>query len=313
MQAMVTQQDKYSYFQRWWFAIRPKTLSASVAPVLVGCAVAFYAGSFRWIPVFAILFASILIQIGANLVNDVVDYKRGTDKEDRLGPMRVTQAGLLTPRQVWIGSIVVLALAALAGIYLVVLGGIPILITGMVCILAAVAYSTGPFPLSRNGLGDLFAFLLFGILGVCGTTYLVAGFLPSFAWVGGAGVGVLVTAILIVNNIRDRVSDRRAGRTNIPILFGRKGGEVEYAAMLLIAFFIPFLFVFHYQITPWVFITWLALPVAANLMHKIHSAPIDQRFNRYLAQTAQLLLIYSVLLSAGLVIGRVLSAGLIPQ
>lgn len=301
---MVVQKEKLSLFQRWLLAIRPKTLPASIAPVLVGSAAAFSTGHFRWIPVLIILLTSVLIQIGANLVNDVVDYNHGTDKEDRLGPMRVTQAGVLTPRQVWAGAFVVLGASALAGVYLVILGGVPILITGLACILAALAYSTGPFPLSRNGLGDLFAFLLFGILGVCGTAFLVAGFLPPFAWLGGAGVGALVTAILIVNNIRDMASDRRAGRTNIPILLGRKGGEIEFAAMLGIAFLSPVFLVLIYQSTIWVFMCWLSIPAAVTLMRKIHTAPIDQGFNRLLALTAQLLLLYSVLLAAGFAIGR---------
>ncbi len=292
-----------SYVQRWLLAVRPRTLPAAVAPVLVGAGVAFHAAPVRWLPVLAALFAAVMIQIGTNLVNDVVDYLRGTDDAQRLGPLRVTQAGLLTPKQVWAGVGVSFGLAALAGLYLSIVGGLPILLLGIVCILAGFAYSAGPFPLSHNGLGDLFTMLCFGFGGVCGTAYLAAGFLPASAWASGLGVGALVTAILIVNNIRDVESDRRAGRHNIPIWFGRRGGEIEFAVMLGMAFLVPVILVGANHTTPWVFTGWLALPAALRLFRNLCATEIGPAFNQLLAATAQLTLHYSVLLTFGFVVG----------
>jgi 1,4-dihydroxy-2-naphthoate octaprenyltransferase len=300
---MAIEKDWVSIIQKWWLAARPKTLPAAISPVLVGSGVAFSTGHFRLAPALVALFASIMIQIGTNLVNDVVDFLHGADNTDRLGPMRVTQAGLLTPRQVWTGAFISFGLATLAGIYLVILGGIPILLVGVVCIFLGIIYSAGPFPLTKNGLGDIFAFLAFGLTGVCGTAYVIAGFLPPSAWTCGVGVGALVTAILIVNNIRDIETDRRAGRRNIPVIFGRKGGEIEYAMMIGIAFLAPVILVFFNRSTPWVFICWIALPLAITLLRKITISEIGPGFNKILANTAQLLLFYSLLLSIGFAIG----------
>jgi 1,4-dihydroxy-2-naphthoate octaprenyltransferase len=295
-----------SIMQRWVLAARPKTLPAAIAPVLVGAGAAFASQSFRWLPVLAAFLTSILIQIGTNLVNDVADYQHGTDDEKRLGPLRVTQAGLLSPRQVWGGVTVTFGMALGLGGYLVWVGGLPILAIGLFCILSAFAYSTGPFPLSRHGWGDLFTMLCFGLAGVCGTAYLAAGFLPATAWLGGVGVGALVTAILIVNNIRDIESDRRAGRRNIPILYGRQAGEIEFLVMLGIAFLVPPLLLISYRSTTWVMVVWLALPSAILLYRKLHSTPIGPAFNLILASTARLVLLYALLLAAGFMLGAVI-------
>lgn len=295
-----------STFQRWVLAARPKTLPAAIAPVLVGAGVGFSSGSFRPLPVIAALLTSVLIQIGTNLVNDVADYQRGTDDETRLGPLRVTQAGLLSPRQVWGGVAAVFGLAVILGLYLVWVGGLPILWIGVFCILAAFAYSAGPFPLSQNGWGDLFTLVCFGLAGVCGTAILAAGYLPPAAWPCGFGVGAMVTAILIVNNIRDIESDRRAGRRNIPIICGRRAGEIEFLAMIVAAYLVPPLLVLGFRSSPWVMVTWLALPSTYQLYRRIHETAIGPVFNLLLAATAQHVLLYSALLTAGWVIGSLI-------
>ncbi len=291
-----------SMIQRWILAISTRTLPAALSPVVVGAGIGLSQGAFRILPVLAAGFAAVMIQIGTNLVNDVGDYLHGTDDENRLGPLRVTQAGLFTPKQVWMGVIVSFLLAGLAGIYLAWIGGFPVILIGSACILAGIAYTVGPYPLARHGYGDLFAFLFFGLIGVCGTVYILSGGLSSRAWLGGAGVGCLVTAILIVNNIRDIETDRRAGRSNIPIRFGRRGGEIEYALVLLIAFLIPLALIILDPKSIWTLLSWLALPEAIILFRQILRMPPGPGFNRLLAATARLCLHYSILFGAGFAI-----------
>ncbi len=297
---------KVSTFQCWVLAARPKTLPASISPVLVGAGLGFSTHTFRWLPVLAALIVSVLIQIGTNMINDVADYERGTDDESRLGPLRVTQAGLLSPRQVWGGVAVVFGAAVALGGYLVWVGGLPILGIGVMCILAAFAYSTGPFPLSHHGWGDLFALLCFGVAGVCGTVILAAGFLPAPAWLCGVGVGAMVTAILDVNNIRDIESDQRAGRRNIPVVFGRRGGEIEYGIMLVTAFSVPPLLIGLHGSPPWVMLAWLALPSAILLYRRMLATPTGPAFNLILAATARLVFQYGLLLGIGWVLGTLI-------
>src|SRR5512133_2298022 len=159
-----------SYFQRWWMAIRPRTLPAAGSPVLIGLAAAISVDRFKLLPALVTLLCALLLQILANLVNDVADFQKGTDSGGRLGPTRVTQSALLTPREVWAGAVVTALLAGLGGLYLVFIGGWPILVVGVTALLAAVAYTVGPYALEDYGLGDLFAFVFFGLVAVCGTT-----------------------------------------------------------------------------------------------------------------------------------------------
>jgi 1,4-dihydroxy-2-naphthoate octaprenyltransferase len=292
--------------QRWLMGARPRTLPASISPVLVGCGLAFATGSFNPLAAFAALVVGVMIQIGTNLINDVIDYIHGTDNADRLGPVRVTQAGLLTPRQVWIAVAISYGMAALAGLYLVWLESWLVLGLGLACMLAGFLYSTGPFALSRNGLGDLFAILFFGFIAVCGTALVVSGEIPRTAWPSAFSVGVLVANILIVNNIRDIPTDRRAGRTNIAIRFGRRAAEIEYAVFLTAAYLTPVLCVFT-GILPFPALTLLfSLPMAWSLFRRLLAAPPGKGLNLLLAQTARLLLVYSLLFSVGLAASRYL-------
>jgi 1,4-dihydroxy-2-naphthoate octaprenyltransferase len=251
----------------------------------------------------AALFCALLIQVGANLVNDVVDFQKGTDTADRLGPTRVTLAGLLTPRQVWFGVGVVFGLAGLFGLYLAIAAGPVVILIGLVCILAAFTYTMGPYPLARHGLGDLFALLLFGIVGVCGTAFVILGYVPPEAWWGGLGAGVQVTNILVVNNVRDIESDRRAGRKNIPVRWGRGAGELEYYIMLGLAYMAP-LAAFGFGHAPvWALLALLSLPEAVSLSITFHRTPTGKALNGILARTARLLLVYALLFGAGLALG----------
>lgn len=273
-----------------------------MAPVLVGAALAFADGFFRPLAALAALLGALFIQIGTNLVNDVADFTRGTDNETRLGPTRVTQAGLLTPRAVWSGAILAFLLAALAGVYLIFVGGWPLLVIGLLSILAGFAYTAGPFPLAYNGLGDLFVFIFFGLVAVGGTTYAASGSLPPTVWPAGAAVGALIVNILVVNNIRDLETDRAGGRTNIAVRFGRRVAEAEYAFMLALAFAAPMLLVTQRQASPWALLVFLALPQALGLLRTLRDGLAGPPLNAVLGQTAQLALRYSVLLAVGLIL-----------
>ncbi len=295
--------------QRWLLAIRPKTLTAAVAPVLLGWGVAASATvavsgatRFHWGAALAALFGSIMIQIATNLVNDVVDYAKGTDTEDRLGPTRVTQTGLLTTRQVWGGVFVSFGLAALSGVYLTVVAGWPVLVIGVASILAGIAYTAGPYPLAYIGWGDVFVMIFFGFVAVGGTVFVITGALPAKAWWAAAAAGALTVNILVVNNIRDIDTDRQAGRTNIPVRFGRQAAEWEYALMLLVAYAAPVVLVLRDLASPFALLAFLTLPQGIKLLQILRGGLAGPPLNPVLGQTAQLLLRFCVLLGLGLAV-----------
>jgi 1,4-dihydroxy-2-naphthoate octaprenyltransferase len=297
-------QEAISMPQRWMLAIRPKTLPAAAAPVILGWSIAYTTGRFHFIPAIAALVSAIMIQIGTNLVNDVVDFAKGADTEERTGPTRVTQTGLLTSRQVWGGVWVTFGIAALAGAYLAWVSGWIVILIGLFSILAGIAYTAGPFPLAYIGLGDLFVMIFFGFVAVCGTVFVTSGALPTLAWFGAAAAGALTVNILVVNNIRDIDTDRAAGRKNIAIVFGRKFAAWEYAAMLVIAYSVPPVLVCKGLASPWVLLALLSLPQGIKLWSVLRGNLAGLALNPILGKTAQLLLFYSLLLSAGLVAGQ---------
>jgi len=292
-----------SYLRRWILAARPRTLPAAVSPVLVGWAVAFHSAPLRWDAALALLGVALLLQVNANLINDVVDFQQGTDTAERLGPLRVTQAGLLTPRQVWMGVVVVFALAGLLGVYLTFVSGWAVVIMGLSAFAGALAYSTGPFPLAKKGLGELAVMLFFGFLAVCGTVFVLAGRVPALAWWGGLAVGALVTNVLVVNNLRDIDTDRKAGRRTLPVRWGYRAGENEYLAMLALAYLTPLALLALGWVNLWGLLPLFSLFRALPLALKIHRVPQGRAFNPLLADTAQLALIYSLLLAAGIALG----------
>lgn len=288
--------------QRWVLAIRPKTLTAAVAPVIVGWGVAHTTGQFQWGAAIAAMFTSIMIQIGTNLVNDVVDFSKGADTEARTGPLRVTQTGLLTPRQVWSGVVITFGLAVLAGLYLAWLAGWPVIVIGALCLLSGIGYTAGPFPLAYHGLGDLFVLLFFGYAAVAGTVYVVGAEVPPLAWFAATAAGVLTVNILVVNNIRDIDTDRSAGRKNIPVVFGRKAAEWEFALMLIVAYAIPAILACKQVSSPWILLSLLTLPQGINIWSRLRSGQSGQALNPVLGQTAQLLLRFCLLFTLGLLI-----------
>jgi 1,4-dihydroxy-2-naphthoate octaprenyltransferase len=291
-----------SKMKTWLLASRPKTLFASSSPVILGLGIAISLGVFRPLAALVTLLCALLMQIGANLVNDVVDYQEGTDTEARIGPLRVTQAGLLSPREVWTGTAVVFAAAALGGVYLGFVAGWPIILTGAVCILAALAYTTGPMPLSRYGFGELFVMIFFGFVAVCGTVYIQAGWIPAAAYWCGAAAGALTVNIIVVNNVRDIGTDRDAGRKNIPILLGRPMGELEYFSMQALAYIIPLILWLSGLASPWVLTSELSLVLAIPLAIKFHRTPSSPAMNPLLGETSKTLFFYCVLLAFGFVL-----------
>lgn len=284
-------------------AIRPKTLPAAAAPVVAGWGVAASQPRFNWGAALAALFGALMIQIGANLVNDVVDFYKGADTEARTGPTRVTHTGLLTAKQVWAGVFTVFGLASLAGLYLAWSSHWLVLVLGAACILAAAAYTAGPYPLAYIGLGDLFVMLFFGFAAVCGTVYVVSEALPESAWWVAAAVGALTVNILVVNNIRDIETDRQAGRKNIPVVWGRGAAVWEYALMQALAYIVPLLLVWRGLAGPWALLPLLVVPQGWRLLSVLRSGLAGPPLNKTLAQTARHLLWYSMLLGLGLGLG----------
>ncbi len=286
-------------------ASRPKTLPAAAAPVIVGTAVAFSEGRFSPGPALAALLGALLLQVGANLANDVFDYKKGADTVARLGPVRVTQAGLLAPGQVLAGMWLTFGLAALAGLYLFAVGGWPILAIGLLSIAAAIAYTGGPFPLGYYGLGDLFVFIFFGLVAVGGTYYVQAGTVSPAVLGAAVPVGLLATAILVVNNLRDIETDRAAGKRTMAVRLGTRGAQAEYLLLLAGAYAAPLLLALAGQASPWIMLAWLSgllLPPLLRLIFREKGRPLNQA----LAATARLELVYSILLAAGFIAGRLL-------
>ncbi|RMF70754.1 MAG: 1,4-dihydroxy-2-naphthoate polyprenyltransferase [Acidobacteria bacterium] len=284
----------------WLLACRPKTLPAAVAPVLVGSALARAVGGFRPAPALAALVGAVALQIASNLANDVFDHERGADGPDRIGPLRVTQAGLIAPRQMKAGIAVALALATACGVYLAAVAGWPVIAIGLASIAAALAYTAGPWPLAYLGLGDLFVMLFFGFVAVAGTVWVQARTIPDATWPAAFAVGSFGTAILVVNNVRDIDSDRRAGRRTIPVRFGREAGIAEYAALLVVAYGTPVTMVAAGLASPWALLCELTLPLAVGQLLVLARRTDGPSLNRALAGTARVMVLHAALLAAGI-------------
>jgi len=287
----------------WLLAARPKTLPAAVAPVMVGTSLAIADGKFDPLPALAALAGALLLQIGVNLANDYFDYRRGIDGAGRKGPLRVTQAGLISPEGVRMGMIAVFSAAAAVGLYLVAVGGWPILAVGAASILAALAYSGGPWPLASHGLGDLFVFLFFGLAAVGGTYYVQAGEITPLALAVAVPPGLLITAILVVNNVRDIDTDGRTGKRTLAVRLGPRGSLAEYLLLLGGAYLTASVLWVSGSTGPWVLLTALSLPMATPLLGTLRDRHDDgPAMNEALAGTARLTFLFCFLFSIGLII-----------
>jgi len=287
-------------FRVWWMAARPKTLSASVVPVIVGTALAYAYRQARLLPALSALFGAVLIQIGTNFINDYYDFKKGADTRERLGPTRVTQSGLMSPAAVLLSGLVCFAAAFLLGVYLVAVGGWPIAVAGLLSLLSGYAYTGGPRPLGYLGLGDALVFVFFGPVAVGGTYFVQAHQLPGAIWFAATAVGSLATAILVVNNLRDVVTDGKANKRTLVVRFGTRAARLEYALLLAVAYLAP-LALWAWGLRPWVLLTWLSLPLAIRCLRLVFTRT-GTVLNPVLGQTARLELVFGILLSIGLCI-----------
>ncbi len=298
---MDMQKENLTKTQIWLLAIRPKTLPAAGAGVITGSALAFYDGKFVFLPAFAALIGAIFLQIGSNLANDVFDYLRGAESKERLGPLRVTQAGLLSPREVQTGMWITFALAALIGVYLITVAGWAILLIGLTAILAAIAY-TGP--ISDKGLGDIFVFLYFGVAAVVGTYYVQALKTSPAAWWMSVPIGLLIVNILVVNNLRDIDADKAARKITLAVRMGVSATRKEYFVLLSISYLILPLLVWMQLIPVLTLLVWLSIPFAWKVVRKVQTES-GRPLNAALAGTGKIALIYSLLFFAGVVLDGV--------
>ena len=289
-------------FRLWLLAARPRTLPAAVAPVLVGTALALTDGTFRPVAFAAALVGSVFIQIGTNLSNDYSDARRGADTEDRLGPVRVTAGGLLPPQRVLVGTYLAFGIAVAAGAYLAAVAGWQLLVVGAVSILAGVLYTGGPRPYGYEGLGELFVFLFFGIVAVTGSYYVQTEELTWEAFALSVPVGLLAAAILVVNNVRDVDTDRRAGKRTLAVKLGRERARILFVAMLAVAFAAPLIVIAAGGLSWCLALTVLAWPLAIPLVRTVRTRADGPALNEALAGTGRLLGVFSLLLSAGILL-----------
>ncbi len=284
----------------WVLALRVRTLPAAVVPVLVGTAAAARAGGLVASSAAAALAAALLLQIGANLINDWGDFRRGADGPERLGPLRVVQAGLVPPRQVAIAGGMALALAAFPGLVLIARGGWPIVVIGVASMLAAAAYTAGPWPLAYHGLGELFVFLFFGPVAVCGTTFVQAGRATPAALAAAVPIGLLASAILLVNNVRDLCGDRAVRKRTLVVRLGQRAGRGLYCGALGLAFAAPAALALAGIASSAVLMAWASAPLAAAPLRAMLTREDGPALNAALAATARLHLVFGALLALGL-------------
>jgi 1,4-dihydroxy-2-naphthoate octaprenyltransferase len=283
----------------WLLATRPKTLPAAISPVLVGCAVAWAGDGFDLVSALAALAVALLLQVGANLANDVADFRGGADTDDRLGPVRVTQGGLIPPRQVVLATVAVLMAAVAPGLYLAWRGGPVLAALGLLAIGAAVTYTAGPKPFGYLGLGELFVFIFFGPVAVLGTTFVMIHDVTRLAVLSSVAMGCLVTSILVVNNLRDIDTDRIAGKRTLAVRIGRGATRCEYSALIVIAYAIPVIMWWSGQSDPWPLLAWTTAPLAIHLVRQVWEVQ-GRGLNPVLGGTARLCLCFAVTLGAGI-------------
>ena len=301
MSASLTSSETTASLSAWLLAARPKTLPAAVSPVLVGCAVAWAERGFDVTVAIAAFAVALLLQIGANLANDVADFHRGADSVDRLGPVRVTQSGLIAPRQVALATAVVLASAMIPGLYLVWRGGPVLAALGLLAVVAAVTYTAGPKPFGYLGLGEFFVFLFFGPVAVVGTAYAMTRAVTPTGITASIPLGCLVTGILVVNNLRDIDTDRRAGKRTLAVRIGENGSRWEYASLMAIAYATPMVMWVSGLTNLWPLVTWLTAPVAVMLVRRVWTVS-GRPLNLVLAGTARLCLWFAITFSVGIVL-----------
>jgi 1,4-dihydroxy-2-naphthoate octaprenyltransferase len=297
----------------WLMAARPQTLPAGASPVVVGTGLAVFDGVFAPLPALFALVGALLLQIGTNFANDYYDAVRGADTDDREGFTRVTAGGLIEPASVRRATFATFGLAVLVGVYLVYVGGAPILVVGLASVAAGITYTGGPLPYGYRGLGDLFVFVFFGLVAVAGTYYVQAvvqvaeplplgvppGALPAAAVVAGLPAAGLSTAILVVNNLRDRETDAAAGKRTLAVIVGYRLSRVEWTALVGMAYVVPVVFFLDgYPAT--VLLPLVTAPLAVAIGRTVWTKTDGEALNPALERTGQLLFAHSLAFAAGL-------------
>jgi 1,4-dihydroxy-2-naphthoate octaprenyltransferase len=294
--------ERPSAVRIWLLAIRPATLPAALSGVIVGLGAALAVGvPFRFDAALGCLAVALLLQVTANLANDLSDFRKGADTPDRTGPVRVAAAGLVTERQLELAIGITVGLAGLVGLWLTVIGGPILLALGALAIVAALAYTGGPWPYGYRGLGEVFVFVFFGLVAVVGTAYLQAGRVQPLFVAAAVPVGALTTAILVVNNLRDIPTDAAAGKRTLAVILGASATAFEYAGLLVVAFAVPV----GLAAVGWglaVLLPLLALPLAAPLLRRVRSFTEPRQLNPVLKATARLALVHGLLFAVGLAI-----------
>jgi 1,4-dihydroxy-2-naphthoate octaprenyltransferase len=305
----------------WILAARPHTLPAAIAGVLVGLGAGLAVGApFRIDTALGCLLVALLLQVVANFANDLSDFRRGADTPDRQGPLRVTAAGLVTERRLEVAIAITILAAGLVGLYLVWAGGVVLLVLGVLAVLAALAYTGGPFPYGYRALGEVFVFVFFGLVAVAGTAYLQALRFEGLFLVAAIPPGALITAILVVNNLRDIPTDAAAGKRTLAVVLGPRRTQAEYGALLGVAYMVPMLLVLAWiagwtpagrpaPLLPAVLLPMLTLPMSSPLLARVRGFAEPRELNPVLKGTARLSLAFSLLFALGLALGGLVTTG----
>lgn len=292
-----------SRFSAWIMAARPKTLPAAAVPVVVGTALAYAHGKFHALASILSLICSFLIQIGTNFANDLGDDIRGADTPERLGPVRAIHLGLVNRADMKKAVIITFSVTFFLGLSLVYIGGWPILVIGILSIISGIIYTAGPFPLAYNGLGDLFSFAFFGTVGTMGTYYVQAHEWTMESFIASIPVGALITAILVVNNYRDREQDIKANKKTLVVRFGAGFAKTEYVVLLLMAFTVPLYWYFFTggAYTVWVLLPCITLPLAVKMVYMFFTMH-GKELNKALELTAKYSAVFGFLFALGLLL-----------
>lgn len=290
-----------SKLNSWLLASRPKTLLAAVVPVMVGSALSVSMNKFFLLYSIVALLCSILIQIGTNFTNDLYDYLKGSDTIKRKGPRRVLASGLITVKEMKFAIILVFGLTFLLGLYLVYSVGILILWVGIISIFAGIIYTAGPFPLAYNGLGDVFVFIFFGIIGTMGTFYLHTQEISLLSLVVSIPVGALITNILVVNNYRDIDEDLEANKITLAVLMGRIFTRGQFIFLMTLSYLTIILLYFHYNYSLWILLPIISAPIAIILIKMLYTLT-GEELNKTLELSAKFAGLFGLLLSIGLIL-----------
>ncbi len=288
-------------FDAWILASRPKTLLAALVPVIIGTSIAIYSGKENFLAALIALICSVLIQVGTNFVNDLYDFLSGADNEERKGPVRVLASNLITTNEMKTAIIIVFIVTFILGLYLVHISTYITLLIGLLSIFAGIAYTAGPYPLAYNGLGDVFVFLFFGVIGTVGTYYVQAVEVTPLAFWASIPVGALITNILVVNNYRDIEEDRTVGKNTLSVKMGKKFTRYQYLVFVVLSYLVLFVVYFTFKRSIYIFLPFLTIPMAVKLIKMIFTYQGEQ-LNKTLELTAKLSAIYGLLFAVGILL-----------